>query len=394
MVNGLKEIHRGAILSELLRRRPVSRRDIALGTGISPATVSRVIEQLIAEGIVREERELRVETRGRRAVLLDVVAERSHVVGVDLGATNTRIVLADLSGRPLVATRFPTRRDAPAGELADWLAHEIRTTARAVWPSVASVCIGVPGAVRTSGGQISNAPNLSQVEEPVFLSRLRDRLGKPLLLDNDANYALLGELHFGAAHQATTAAMLTIGTGLGVGLAIDRQVLRGEHGLVGEFGQLPVGPFGARLEHMVTGPGILRRAREAGVDLADPADLFLLDPPPQVAHLRAQFDQAMLIVLTAATVSCEPQLIILGGRVGQALIADTDRYRQGLLATLRVAPEISGATLGDFSGAAGAVVDGLQRAYHELGVAADSLGDLPAAGALSLTATEAVMSGR
>ena len=390
MVSGMKELHRSAILSDLLRRRPVSRRDIATGTGISPATVSRVVEQLILDGIVREDRELRVETRGRRPVLLDVVAGRTHVAGVDLGATNTRIVVADLSGRPLVATRFPTRREASAEELADWLAHGIETAARSVWPSVSRVCLGVPGAVRTADAVISNAPNLPQVEDPVFLARLRDRLAKPLSLDNDANYALLGELHFGAAHGSSTAAMLTIGTGLGVGLAIDRQVLRGEYGLVGEFGQLPVGPLGARLEHMVTGPGILRRAEEAGVELADPAELFQLDPLPRIAQLRAQFDQAMLIVLTAATVSCEPQCIILGGRVGQSLIADIDRYRDGLRATLRMAPQIVGARLGDFSGAAGAVAEGLKHAYRDLGVPVEDLGTLPAAGALTLSAVEAV----
>ena len=141
---------------------------------------------------------------------------------------------------------------------------------------------------------------------------------------------------------------------------------------------------------MVTCPGILRRAEEAGVELADPAELFQLDPLPRIAQLRAQFDQAMLIVLTAATVSCEPQCIILGGRVGQSLIADIDRYRDGLRATLRMAPQIVGARLGDFSGAAGAVAEGLKHAYRDLGVPVEDLGTLPAAGALTLSAVEAV----
>jgi glucokinase len=388
VVNDTKELNRGAVLTELLRHRPISRRDIASATGISPATVTRVVEQLIADGVVREERELRVGTRGRRAVLLDVVAERGHIVGVDLGASNTRLIVANLAGHPLRVAQLPTRRETDSLGLADWLADRIQDGAGPLWPTVDRVCIGVPGAVRVADSGISNAPNLGQVEDPRFISRLVERLGKPWLIDNDANYALLGELHFGAASQASTAAMLTIGTGLGAGLAIDRQVLRGEHGLVGEFGQLPVGPLGAHLEHMVTGPGILRRASEAGVAMADPAELFVPQPEPAIAQLRAQFDQAILIVLVAAAVSCEPQCIVVGGQVGRALAADADRYQEALQATLRVAPRISTAALGDFAGAAGAVADGLQRAYRELGVSDDHLGDLPAAGALTLATIE------
>ena len=145
---------------------------------------------------------------------------------------------------------------------------------------------------------------------------------------------------------------------------------------------------------MVTGPGILRRADEAGVPMADPAELFVPHPSPSIAQLRAQFDQAMLIVLVAATVSCEPQCIIVGGQVGHALAADTDRYREGLQAALRVAPEITVVALGDFSGAAGAVADGLQQSYRELGVSDDGVSGLPAGAALNLASVHEVMTFR
>ncbi|MDR1512273.1 MAG: ROK family transcriptional regulator [Propionibacteriaceae bacterium] len=383
MVHDIRELNRSAVLAGLLRHRPVSRRDIAHHTGISAATVTRVVEGLAAEGIVREGADLPAAKRGRRAVLLDVVADRAHVVGVDLGATNTRIIVADLTGRPLVAAQTPTAQEANPDHLADWLAAEIRARAGSLWDSASLVCLGVPGAVRYLDQVISNAPNLPQVEDPTFAASLRARLDRRLQLDNDANYALLGELHFGAASSARRAAMLTIGTGLGAGLAIDRQVLRGEHGLVGEFGQLPVGPLGARLEHMVTGPGILRHAAEAGLTLTSPAELFLADVDFPLANLRAQFDQAMLIVLAAVMVSCEPQCVVLGGGVGSNLTPAIHRYRESIESTLRKAPEILPAALGDYSGAAGAVVAGLKTAYGDLGVREDDLTDLPAVGELT-----------
>jgi glucokinase len=383
VVYDTRELNRSAVLTELLRRRPVSRRDIAAATGISAATVTRAVEGLMVEGIVRQERELPVGKRGRRAVLLDVVAERRHVVGVDLGATNTRIIVADLAGRPLAATQLLTRQTADPADLAGWLARTIEQLAGQDWATTTEVCVGVPGAVSTADQAISNAPNLPQVEEPAFLETLTAAVGRTLRLDNDANCALLGELHFGAAALADTAAMLTIGTGLGTGLAIERQVLRGQHGLIGEFGQLPVGPLGARLEHMVTGLGIMRRAAEAGVSLAAPAELFERTDSPQLAYLRAQFDQAMLIVLAAVTVSCDPQCIVIGGGVGRSLAPHIEGYRDSLRATLRVAPAIIPAALGDYSGAAGAVAEGLQASYLDLGVQAEHLTDLPAVGTLT-----------
>ena len=63
--------------------------------------------------------------------------------------------------------------------------------------------------------------------------------------------------------------MLTLGAGVGAGLAVEGRLLWGARGLVGEFGQLPVGPMGSRLEQMVTGPGIMQRAQEANAHLDD-----------------------------------------------------------------------------------------------------------------------------
>ncbi|MFV0450639.1 MAG: ROK family protein [Propioniciclava sp.] len=386
-----RELNRSTVLTELLRRRPISRRDIANTTGVSAATVTRTVEQLLADGIVREDREVKTEARGRRAVLLDLVADRAAVVGVDLGASNTRLIVSDFTGRPLVAQSLPTATDLDAAALARWLTGVITALAGPTWPRVTVVGVGIPGAVRSNNGSITNAPNLPQVEDRDFVATLHRRLGRDLLIDNDANYALLGELRFGAARSSSTAAMLTIGTGLGVGLAISGRLLQGRNGIVGEFGQLPVGPLGARLEHMVTGPGILRRAAEAGVSLDDPAELFLPTSDSSRLHLRQLFDQALLIVLTAVAVSCDPDCIVLGGRVGTQVGADTARDRAGMEATLAVSPTIPVSELGEFSGAAGAVAAGLQRSYRDLGAHDHALVDLPAGSALTVARVNAAL---
>lgn len=381
MVQDTRQLNREAVLTALFASRPASRKLIAERSGISPATVTRSVEQLLAEGIVTETSEIISESRGRRAVELDIVADRHFAMGIDFGATNTRILVIDLLGRTIVRRSVPTPTHEDVELLTEWLAREVTATAGDAWDRVASVCLGMPGAV---GRQrtVSNAPNLPQVEMPGFLDGVETALARPMGFDNDANYALLGELHYGAATNSPNAAMLTIGFGLGAGLAIDGRILQGERGLIGEFGQLPIGPLGARLEHMVTGSGIMRRAAEAGVALAEPAELFAADAPPALLGLRAQFDQALSIVLAAVTVACDPQTIVLGGGIATSLAPALDRYRIALEQSLRVSPAIVTARLGAYSGAVGAAVAAVHRIYAQLGVHPDTIVRLPGGDAI------------
>ncbi|WP_171013232.1 ROK family transcriptional regulator [Microbacterium sp. 2FI] len=386
----IRTMNRTAVLTELARRRPSSRRDVAAETGISRATVSRVVEDLIAEGIVVEGDEIVVAGQGRRARELDLRAERAYAVGVDLGASNTRIIVADLVGRPVAAVELPTAADADVPALADWLGDLIVHTAGDHWPAVAAVTLGLPGAVAQETRVVSNAPNLRQVEDPAFLDALERSLERPLLVDNDTNLALLGERRFGEARETPSAAMVTLGAGLGAALSVGDTILQGRHGLIGEFGQLPVGPLGTRLELFLTGPGILRHAADAGVHLQSPAELF--DPARDAADpLRAQFDNALLIVLTAIVVSSEPDVIVLGGGIARSIAGDLPRYEASLARSLRFAPRLALPALGDYSGAAGAIVAGLGAILADLGVRSVGAADVPGGAALDLASVTAAL---
>lgn len=384
MVQDTRTLNRNAVLTELLRSRPISRKQIATNTGISSATVSRTVDALIAEGVLQEGDELVVESRGRRAVSLDLVAHQFHVLGIDLGASITRLIVTDLVANPIVAAEVATPAELEPQELAQWLAQEVRSLYSDAWPAVTELSLGLPGAVSQHDTTVSNAPNLPQVENPLFLRAVESEFGLTPHVDNDANFALLGEQRFGAARNTPMAGMLTLGAGLGAALSINGHILRGRHGLVGEFGQLPVGPLGTRLEHLVTGPGILRRASELGVHLADPSELFVESPSPTIQQLRNHFDQALLIVLTAIAVSSEPEVIVLGGGISKSLESSLPRYREALRQNLRVSPTLIPAALGDFSGAVGAAVASLHAVYEKLGVEERALGELPAGEAMSL----------
>jgi predicted NBD/HSP70 family sugar kinase len=390
MVPEIRELNRSAVLTELINQRPATRKQIAEATGISAATVTRAIDQLILDGIVCEVSEVVVENRGRRAILLDLVSENTLVIGIDLGASNTRMIASDLLARPLIAVEIPTPCHFGSAELALWLAETAKAAMGGRWDAVASVSLGLPGAVNQADRSVSNAPNLKQVEDPAFLAVCELAMGRPVNADNDANLALLGELRFGAARHTPYAAMLSLGAGLGVGIAIDGAILRGRHGLVGEFGQIPVGPLNERLESFTTGPGLLARAIDSGVELSSPAELFS-EPDGEMATssmrgreaLRADFDRALVTVLTAIAVSSEPETIVLGGGIAKSLIGKLELYQARLEQTIRIAPTLTTVELGDFSGAAGGVVAALHAVYLSLGVEASSLSSLPKAHVLT-----------
>ncbi|WP_104525429.1 ROK family transcriptional regulator [Blastococcus atacamensis] len=374
--------NRAAVLARALASAPTTRTALAEATGLSPATVSRMVDALIGEGLLQETAEVSSGRRGRRATLIEVVADGAVVAGVDLGASSTRIVLADLLGEPLHRRTCPTPTDRGAEGLATWLADEVVAAGRGLTDGLAAVAVGLPGAVRGEDRTVSSAPNLPQVEQPGFLDVLEKRLGPCLDLDNDSNYALLGEQRFGAARSARTAVMLTVGAGLGAGVALEGRLLRGRNGLVGEFGHLPVGPLGTPLEHLVTGSGIMRRAAELGMDIASPAALFAEDADGQLVAMRRHVEHALLVVLTAAVVSYEPDMIVLGGRIGRSLTPHLPELRENLRRIVPSAPPVVPAQLSDLSGALGAAVAALHRVYLGLGLADHDLVGVPSPRAL------------
>lgn len=373
----IRAINRATVITELLRSRPASRSNIAQSTNISAATVSRAVDQLIADGLVHEVSAVVTESRGRRPVLLDFVAGTVLVAGVDLGASSARFVIADLVGKTHFELVTPTPTDADPATLARWVAHQLSSESGELFARLRFASIGLPGAVNQNDRTVSNAPNLPAIESPSFIAELEKAFGIPIEVDNDVNYALLGEMRFGAATEHSTAAMLTLGAGLGAALAIDGTILHGRRGLVGEFGALPVGPRGERLEQLVTGPGIMRRAQSNGHALSEPAELFHTPNGAERSAQRNEFDHALVIALTAITVSCESDIIVLGGGIARSLTSDLSRYEEALREHLQFSPQLVHPALGDLSGAIGAAVSSLHRAYAELGVPASALAELP-----------------
>jgi len=198
------------------------------------------------------------------------------VLGIDIGGTNlvAGCVSADgarVEGLLSEPTRPEEGADGVIARIVD-LARRSMTGLAAAVPGarVDGVGVGAPGPLDTRRGIVLLTPNLGWVDMPLR-DRVTQGLGLPAALDNDANCAVLGEHWRGAAQGARHALGVTIGTGIGGGLILDRRLYHGTSDCAGEIGHTTIEINGRRcacgnygcLEAYASGPAIARRALEA-----------------------------------------------------------------------------------------------------------------------------------
>ncbi|HTL93858.1 MAG TPA: ROK family protein, partial [Steroidobacteraceae bacterium] len=267
--------------------------------------------------------------------------------------------------------------------LADRLARDNHTH-----PSrIRSIVLATPGVVNPRTGAIEMAPNITGLGHLNVVGLLSEKLGSPVAIENDINLALLGEIWHGCAQNVANVAFLALGTGVGLGLYVNGQLVRGENGAAGEIGYLPIGgdPLQAEarlqgcLEYQVGAHGIVRRYHEAGGSEVESArEVFERAQAGDPLATGVIEETARLTALAAATVvaTVDPQLIVLGGSVG----ARTDFADKVARVLLRLAPrpvEIRTSTLGKRAGVVGALSVALNKLHDELFSVADLAAAVP-----------------
>jgi predicted NBD/HSP70 family sugar kinase len=344
-----------------------TREQLATATKLSAATVSRVVDELMKEGLVRDAASIPTGRPGRRITPVEFVAHVGSVVGVDLGGTNCRVIAVDLLGKVLHRVRTAVPEGLSTRKLAGWLADQVRSVANGA--SLYSVTVGLPGIVHPATSEVRTATNLPQVEGLGFVKALRRQLEVPVGFDNDSNLALLGEMRLGAAQHHKSAVMFTIGTGLGAGVVLDGRLLRGRTGLIGEFGvYLPVGFDGLTLEDVLSASGLVKEAARAGVPVDSAREILSGQPSKALMGVRNRFEQALFFALVGMTTAYEPEVIVLGGGVAESLGEILPGIEQRLRALIPECPALAISKLGDPAGAVGALIVGLQDAYVQMGV--------------------------
>ena len=312
------------------------------------------------------------------------------VAGVDVGGTRIKVGLADSSGRLLSCEVIETRRCRDAESFLETIAGEIGKQANAAAASarVAAVGIGCPGRIDFASGKVVWLKSKLEFLEGVPLAvRLRDRLGCPVVCDNDVNTILAGEMRFGAGQGYRDVAGVTVGTGIGGALVLRGCLVRGRNWAAGHFGYMSHDPWGPRhvcgntgiVEEHASHSGILcqlRRALEAGEASVLTESLARGEEP----GLREVFEAAdagdplgrrladrmicELGVLVANLIyALDPELVLVGGGLVTHRPGVLDAIRREVAERLDYLPpdatEILPMALGDAAGVLGGVVLGM-----------------------------------
>jgi glucokinase len=186
-------------------------------------------------------------------------------VGVDVGGTKLLALAVDEEGRTIAHRRVPSAQGFDA-VVADVVAA---IEGLAAETGAVAACLGIAGMVDPEG-TVAFAPNIPGLRAAPVGAALRKRLPIPVLVDNDANVAAVGEAAYGAATGREHVLLVTIGTGIGGGLVLGGRVYRGAHGYGGEIGHFTVdatGPMCAcgergHWEAIASGSALDRMARE------------------------------------------------------------------------------------------------------------------------------------
>ncbi|HKE57734.1 MAG TPA: ROK family transcriptional regulator [Pyrinomonadaceae bacterium] len=235
--NTIRDINRQIVLNYVRERGPISRSEIAHETALQRSTVSLIVDELKANGLIEEGSG--ESTGGRPPILLSLRTSDAVAIGVDIGTAQTLTATSDLAGRLLEHEEFPT--DSAAEKTIQQVVGSVCRLVEKHRHTIEGIGVSVPGFVN---------PNTGELYIPHFDWRniriadaLRDATGLPVTIDNDANNAALAELWFGRPEirEVRDFIMVLVEEGVGTGIVFDGQVYRGEAGAAGEFGHMIIG---------------------------------------------------------------------------------------------------------------------------------------------------------
>lgn len=177
---------------------------------------------------------------GRIAILIGLA---DFSIGVDLGGTNLRASAVCPDGTVLEDFEIPTHAaDGPERVVERMVEGIVEVNEGHEGSSLIGVGVGVPGLVRIEEGVVARAPNLPGWNDFRLKARLESALGLPVIVENDANAAAMGEVWLGAGRDVDSLILLTLGTGIGGGIVWKGGVVHGEDGMAGEVGHMTVDP--------------------------------------------------------------------------------------------------------------------------------------------------------
>lgn len=347
----LRRNNRQTLLKSLFFHGSASRVALSQHSGLSPATVTNVVAELLEEGVVLETG-LAESEGGRPRTILAVNPEFGYFVGVDLGETHVNLELFDLAlhNRGAVRHILSAEDNAPEAYVAHIAAglSELQARANPSGKPILGVGIGVPGVVERNPSVTVSAPIWDWQGVPL-LDLLEQKISHPIFLDNGAKAMTLAESWFGAGRGIQNLAVILIGTGIGAGFITDGTLYRGATNSAGEWGHTTIvldgracrcGSQGC-LEAYAGAPGLRATLGELSADSPLLAFENQLSFVNQLSGAIEQGDTAALALIstTAHYLGAgvanlinlfNPERILIGGwvgmQIGKAILPELTQY--------------------------------------------------------------------
>ena len=324
------------VFTEVLKRGPIARIEIAKRTGLSQAAVTKAVAPLIVRGLLSAHDNMRLTQPGRPVQPISVNESAQLAIGVDVRASEIFAVVTTMRAnvihsvhRSLLGTTVDAVTDAVAAAVTTLLGTLGTDAGR-----VMGVGVAVSGDVDKRTGIVRNSPRLNWLNVPLE-QVLRERLELPVVIDNDVRALAIAEEWFGIGVDADSFAIVTIGAGIGCGLYVNGDVVEGAYGVAGELGHLPLGPAelvcscGRRgcVETVASSSAILQAIRTAKHDsllsMREAVELARTGDPDAVTI----FEQAARIIGAALATMANlvgPSVILVAGES----VTDYDLYEQ------------------------------------------------------------------
>jgi predicted NBD/HSP70 family sugar kinase len=372
----LRTMNQRLLLELLFSSGPITRPQLARLSGLSQPTVIAALAGLESAGLVKAVGHART-APGRAPMVYEVDPKVGAAIGVDIGREWLRLLVTDLAGNRLCQLdKRNSGNDADA--MMDAVVQLVRqgTELAGIGPDVIThTVVGSPGVYGADSRQLRSPANLPGKGRLAVAAGLRERLDGALTVENDANLAALGEYAYGAGRGTRQFVYLTIGTGIGVGIVLDGKLYRGKSGMAGEISHLPVGDKQPRprrggswrgmLEESFGAAALVRRAKAIGMKgRLSAASIF--------AAARAGDAQAMEVVLAegkalayvVASICAllDPELIVVGGGIGQNLDLLETGMAQELEMLTPARPAMAVGDLGRDAVVVGAIALGVEHA--------------------------------
>ena len=324
----MRDANRLLVLNYIRGKKTLLRSELAPVTGLSRTTIGTIVDELLQVGIIQQE--AYQEGEDRRTSKLFFNAAAGTVLGGTLGRNHVTLLLADLAGTPLYHQTQPLATEEGPEKGLLMLEQSIKAFVEQhiAWEKLVGMGLGIVGPLDPSLHKTTVPTPFEGWAGVDIQHTLEQSLGIPVYLDNDGNMGALGESRYGLGQDAYNLIYVKVGSGIAGGLIMNKQLYRGEQGMAGEIGHVPVDLHGTLchcgqcgcLETIAGKSGILMEARRLNPAVMTMTQVITAarDGNPACVHALERAGTYLGFALASLVNCLNPALIVLDGSTMQA----------------------------------------------------------------------------